>query len=59
MEINIDVLCTNCSKGLDGTEIKNKVYIEPCQDCLEAEKLDAYNEGYDVGFREGREKNND
>jgi len=50
-EISFEVYCS-CGNGLcRQTDVKgSKVYIEPCEKCLQKAKDEGYESGYDNGY---------
>jgi hypothetical protein len=52
MDVEFDLACAKCHKTLDGATFKkangfNVVEVEPCDDCLQRERDEGYNEGYE------------
>ena len=49
-EVDFDTYCSRCGAGIcNNVEVRgNKVYVDPCEKCLEDE--------YDKGFDNGREE---
>lgn len=54
--MEIEVLCQKCNAPLDVTldDRGMAIYINPCEDCLDAARTEGYEEGRDDGFDEGR-----
>ena len=50
--MELEIVCDNCGKNLDGAISRNRIQITPCKDCLD----DASDKSYDQGLKEGREE---
>ena len=48
MTVDFEVFCDSCKKGLchNTTVYGSKLYIEPCEKCLENTGNEEYNRGY-------------
>jgi len=56
---NIEVWCGTCGKGLCHLSrgSRDGVSVEPCPECLDRVRREAYDEGYDEGYEKGQEVN--
>lgn len=57
--IEFEVYCTVCNKNLD-TDVKferggQRVYVEPCDNCMDAARYDGYVNGYADKMKDGTE----
>ena len=55
--LEFEVFCSRCGDGLcrNATVKGTKVYIEPCERCLERAKEEGDSTGYDRGWDKGHE----
>ena len=59
LTMRFDVFCSVCGKGLCESVVENdsvrgpSIKLPPCEDCLEREKDDAFDEGREKGREEG------
>jgi hypothetical protein len=52
----VGVCCTTCSNDLKIRRLRDgKVFVFPCEACLEEERKDGYEEGREVGYDNGYE----
>lgn len=60
IEVNIEIICTACGNGLCNQSTATTLHgkpafsVEPCQVCLERIKDAGDTEGYDRGYKDGK-----
>ena len=63
-DLDFEVWCSKCGAGLCGNATvkphqgyggSQRVYIDPCEKCLDVAASDGYDEGYEEGQTEGHE----